>query len=324
MSRVTIKDVADRAGVSSAAISQALNDRGNLSADTRARIKAVARELGYIPHRHAAALRRGRTMTVGFVMADDLEDPTGNRILHRMRQLQALVTDGAVEGFTVTMLPARHPELLHSTLVDVLYLPDASHDTELLRDAVARDIPVVATDLLIDAPRAMAIRTGYDDALRAALDHLAASGAERIGLLVDDGGYARDEIARTTYRSWSTVRERDVMIAEVDPDRRTLVRRVRDLLERGADAIVSFCEEGPEVYLELEASSLVIPRDVQLIAMATSDCALNERLGVSYIRLHPEMGPTAMFARMDALATSGETLVVDLPWEFISGSTTRH
>ncbi|MEZ5213949.1 MAG: LacI family DNA-binding transcriptional regulator [Microbacterium sp.] len=30
MSRVTLRDVAERAGVSTAAISQALNDRGNL------------------------------------------------------------------------------------------------------------------------------------------------------------------------------------------------------------------------------------------------------------------------------------------------------
>ena len=48
MSRVTLKDIAELAGVSTAAISQALNDRGNLRPETRDRIKAVAAELGYI------------------------------------------------------------------------------------------------------------------------------------------------------------------------------------------------------------------------------------------------------------------------------------
>ena len=68
MSRVTLRDVAERAGVSTAAISQALNDRGSLRPETRERIKAIAAELGYTPNKHAAALRSGRTMSIGFVM----------------------------------------------------------------------------------------------------------------------------------------------------------------------------------------------------------------------------------------------------------------
>ncbi len=74
MSRVTLRDVAERAGVSTAAISQALNDRGNLRPETRERIKAIAAELGYSPNKHAAALRSGRTMSIGFVMPADLDD----------------------------------------------------------------------------------------------------------------------------------------------------------------------------------------------------------------------------------------------------------
>ena len=117
MSRVTLRDVALKAGVSTAATSQALNDRGNLRPETRERIKAIAVELGYSPNRHAAALRKGRTMSIGFVMAaTSLQD--GRRALQRARQLDALVGAGAVRGFTVTVLPDTRPDLLAGAQID--------------------------------------------------------------------------------------------------------------------------------------------------------------------------------------------------------------
>ena len=94
---VTLKDIALRAGVSTAAISQALNDRGSLRPETRERIKTIAAELGYRPNKHAAALRQGRTMSVGFVMSDSITDD-GRRALQRTRQLTALVRSSAGSG----------------------------------------------------------------------------------------------------------------------------------------------------------------------------------------------------------------------------------
>ncbi|WP_371478825.1 LacI family DNA-binding transcriptional regulator [Kitasatospora sp. NBC_00315] len=69
--RVTIRDVAARAGVSAGAVSLALNDRPGLSAPTRERIRAAAAELGWIPSQAARSLgsRGDRTDTVGLVIA---------------------------------------------------------------------------------------------------------------------------------------------------------------------------------------------------------------------------------------------------------------
>src|SRR5690349_1709004 len=63
-SRVTIKDVSRRAQVSVTTVSHALTGHGRVGADTRARILAVAEELGYVANPHAKALKSGRTMTV--------------------------------------------------------------------------------------------------------------------------------------------------------------------------------------------------------------------------------------------------------------------
>ena len=138
---VTLRDVAQRAGVSTAATSQALNDCGNLRPETRARIKEAAAELGYTPNRNATALRRGRTLSVGFVMAEDAA-LSRRRALQRTRQLNALVSACAAHGFTVTVLPDSRPDLLAGTHIDVLYFSDPADSRDILHEATRRGIPI--------------------------------------------------------------------------------------------------------------------------------------------------------------------------------------
>lgn len=66
--RTTIADIAARAGVSISAVSFALNDRPGVSDETRARVKAVARELDWQPHTAARALGGARAGSIGFVL----------------------------------------------------------------------------------------------------------------------------------------------------------------------------------------------------------------------------------------------------------------
>lgn len=59
MRRPSIRDVAEAAGVSTAAASMALRDKGRMADATRARIRAAAEELGYRPNLHARSLASG-------------------------------------------------------------------------------------------------------------------------------------------------------------------------------------------------------------------------------------------------------------------------
>ena len=72
MARVTLKDVAARAGVHPSTASRALDrDKGSMvHAETVARVRAAAEELGYQGHAVASGLRRGHTNTLGIVVAD--------------------------------------------------------------------------------------------------------------------------------------------------------------------------------------------------------------------------------------------------------------
>lgn len=67
---VTIHDVAREAGVSHTTVSRALNNKGELSPDTRARILAVAERLHYVPSAVAQALSSGATKTLGLIITN--------------------------------------------------------------------------------------------------------------------------------------------------------------------------------------------------------------------------------------------------------------
>ncbi|MFT3887941.1 MAG: LacI family DNA-binding transcriptional regulator [Arachnia sp.] len=66
---VTLKRVAQEAGVSVYSASRALNGLDGVSDSTRARVLATAKELGYVPNRAAQMLRGEETRTVGILTA---------------------------------------------------------------------------------------------------------------------------------------------------------------------------------------------------------------------------------------------------------------
>ena len=65
--RPTSFDVAERAGVSQSTVSRALRNSPGVNAETRARVAAAARELGYVVDRHASSLRLKSSETLALV-----------------------------------------------------------------------------------------------------------------------------------------------------------------------------------------------------------------------------------------------------------------
>jgi LacI family transcriptional regulator len=68
--RITIRDVAEHAGVSVATVSKVINQRYGVAADTTVRVQAVISELGYEASLVAQSLRNHRTNVIGILVAD--------------------------------------------------------------------------------------------------------------------------------------------------------------------------------------------------------------------------------------------------------------
>lgn len=77
---VRLKDIAAQAGVSVMTVSKCLRDAPDVSAATKARVKLLAQQLGYVPDRFAQALRTGESKMFGVVISA-MTNPVFSRIM---------------------------------------------------------------------------------------------------------------------------------------------------------------------------------------------------------------------------------------------------
>lgn len=71
---ITLKDVAERAGVSRSAVSRTFTEGASVSDKTRRKVQKAATELGYRPNALASSLTTGRTKLIGLV-SDNFHNP---------------------------------------------------------------------------------------------------------------------------------------------------------------------------------------------------------------------------------------------------------
>jgi LacI family transcriptional regulator len=111
MARVTLADVAQKAGVSNWTVSVVLNRRqeaDRLSDECIERVRNAARELGYQGNYHARTLSRGKAMTLGFISRYNERDimrpmiesgftAEGNTLGYEMLSLSDLDGEAAIQ-----------------------------------------------------------------------------------------------------------------------------------------------------------------------------------------------------------------------------------
>src|SRR5699024_4529823 len=113
MPRVTLADVAKRAGVSRATASLVLRETGSLTDETRVRVRTAMAELGYVYHRAAAAMRAGRTQSIGLIVPDISNGFTAEMTVAIERTLAAT---GHVTLVANSLEDASRQELLVSSM----------------------------------------------------------------------------------------------------------------------------------------------------------------------------------------------------------------
>ncbi len=143
MERVTIYQVAEAAGVSVATVSRALNG-GPVAPETRTRVLAAVRRLGYRPDRLAQGLATGKSRTVGVVIPD-----AAGPLYGQMQRGLADVLAAAGFGYIATESrrdPGREAALLDEMLarkVEALVLVGSGLPPEALKARFGKLPPVV-------------------------------------------------------------------------------------------------------------------------------------------------------------------------------------
>jgi DNA-binding LacI/PurR family transcriptional regulator len=107
-SKVTISDVAKAAGVSSSAVSYALNDKPGVSAATRDKVLQVAGEMGWRPNSAAKALSDASTRSIGLVLTYDTAVLSVET--YSMELIAGLTSELEEDGYSLLVRSSRNRE----------------------------------------------------------------------------------------------------------------------------------------------------------------------------------------------------------------------
>lgn len=183
--RATIKDVAKLAGVSTSTTARALSGEGYVAAEVRARVRAIADEVGYVPHAMASNLRKQQSRSIGVIVSDlrnpfyaDLAAGVGRRASERGYTMVLVDDHGSVEAEKEAVRAFVGMRVAGVVVTPVSAAPSAY----LLR----QNTPVVEADRTFSEGGCDAVLVDNAGASRRMADHLISLGHRRIAMLTDE------------------------------------------------------------------------------------------------------------------------------------------
>ena len=288
--RVTLKDLADRVGLSPATISLVMNQApvaDSIPRATQERIFAAARELNYRPSFSARWARTSRSFTIG-VLVPEVSEGYASHVLSGIEGhlLQ--------EGYFYFVASHRHrpdlideyPRLLMARSVDGIIAVDTPWQSEL-------PVPVVKVSGEIRGNGITSIVLDHDRAAELALSHLAKLGHRRIAFIKGQ------EFSSDTAARWESINKASARLGlEVSP-RLTVqlegdlaspelgYRVTKQLLERKVKftALFSFNDVSAIGAIEaLRSNGLDVPRDVSVVGFDDIQNAAYHRPQLTTVR----------------------------------------
>jgi LacI family transcriptional regulator len=197
---IKLRDIARAANVSEATVSLALNNREGVNAETKKRVREIAREYGYLPNAIARRLSQSKSRTIGLVISD-LENPYFGKL--------AQFVDGNIRksGYSTVIGISNDEPGLESVMIrnfissrvdGILIAPTNSQNDDLgyirqIQDV--HDIPLVFITSLYPGVSAPVVMADLEDGTHQLVSYLLNMGHRNIYFLA-----GKHDIIPTAYR----------------------------------------------------------------------------------------------------------------------------
>lgn len=331
--RIGIKEVALAAGVSVTTVSHALNGKGRLPEETRARVRRVAEELGYKPNATARNLVVGRTGLLGLAVSQAGGPPfAASDFAYFAQLMMAASTEAIAMGYALVLAPADGALDPQSGIaVDGAIIVDPIRHDPLVAQLQRAGVPLVTTGRRLEDGSGYWVDNDHIAGTRSMLDHLRRRGASRIALMTSPIEISYTVDVERAYREWCATQGTAPLIKTT----------AEDLTERAGYAAASellALEEPPDAIfatydrlafgtlLAAEARGVSVPGELLLATTATESQAPEQaNPSLTTLNLHPqEIGRAAARLLVDLL--DGRAPVeehVHVPHRVVARASTR-
>lgn len=314
--RAGIRDVAAAAGVSITTVSDALNGKGRLPDATRRHVRSVADQLGYRPSAAARTLRTGKSGLIGLTVTTYGEEPfTFTEFAYFAEMARAATSAALARGYALVILPAtsRHRDfdVWSNVALDGTVVIDPSDHDPVVTELVRQGIPVVSDGRPnASLPVTAWVDNDHEAAVMGLLDHLAAAGARRVGLLTGTSTDTYTRLSTTAYLRWCE-RAGQVPVYETYPAHDPCAGAVAAdrLLARPdrPDAVYGlFDPNGTDLLAAARRYGLRVPDDLLLVCCSESTVYASTEPPITTLSLKPgRIGTTVIHLLIDAIEQHG-------------------
>jgi LacI family transcriptional regulator len=332
--RSTINDIARLANVSKKTVSRVINDSPFVKEETRLKVNAIIREVGFEPDPQA----RGLAFRRSFLIAMIYDNPTPQYVVN-MQQGILDAMRGTSYGLLVHPCERTNPNYLpdlrsfieRQKLFGVILPPSVSEDDELVKMLREFDCPYIRiASILLDKPVTMVVTHDANGAAEAA-DHLAELGHTHIAHI---SGPALFRSAHERRRGFREALAKRGLAVDPSCDKEgnyTFDRGIelaRELLALDPRPTAVFCgndETAAGVFKAAHEAGLSIPKDLSVIGFDDSTTAIQLWPPLTTVRLPVrEMGRLAtakLFAMQDKTHATETGLTEVIPKLIIREST---
>jgi LacI family transcriptional regulator len=324
--RVTIVDVARKAGVSLGTVSRVINDKASVGDDLRERVRAASAALGFTPNPAAQGIRSRSTRAVG-LMVSDLSNPlfaatvsAASEVLYRAGYQMILANsrdEPAMDREIVTLFQQRR--------FDGMILTLAREDDPTMLKLLAGPMPIVLYERESSLPLDRVCTDHYGGSMQA-VSYLLKQGHKRIGLVTVTQaalpGRARGQAYVAAHKQAGITVDPALMSFDgFLPDAGYSAAYRMLVSNRPPTAIVAGANQMNGVLKAVRTLELDVPRQLSLIQIGDTDVAKLYQPPLTVVRWEfSKVGAAAaelLIARLSGTMNEGEPRHVVLPVELV-------
>ncbi|MED4227153.1 LacI family DNA-binding transcriptional regulator [Neobacillus cucumis] len=188
-SNVTMRDIAEKLGVSSVTISKALNDKEGVSDELKEKIKLVAEEMGYRFNTHAKSMKEGLSYNLGIVIQERFTGTTTSFYLQFYQLLSRVLESYHYSGILHILSHDDEAELVLPRIytekkVDGLIFLGQIHK-QYVEEIQKIDIPAVFLDFYTDQNEIDSVLTDNFYGVYEITNYLIRNGHQKIAFVGD-------------------------------------------------------------------------------------------------------------------------------------------
>jgi DNA-binding LacI/PurR family transcriptional regulator len=328
----SIEEVAREAGVSITTVSHVFSGKRPVAAETRGRVLAAARRLGYRPSRAAKGLATGRSMTIGLHFPFEGESVVLDPFyLELLQGLSAAAAESGYGFLLISSEPKRFPlrKALEERQFDGVIAANPTADSPLIPVLLARRVPLVTVGRYPVPGEVPWVDNDHRGGIAQLMAHLEEQGYERPALISFKSTISYNEDAEESFEKEVRARGGEVSIVHATGDyseEQGFLLALRLLSQsRPPDAIVADTDRmAIGVLRAARELRLRVPQDLGIAGVDDTVLARHSNPRLTSIRLRPHVVGDAAMDSLLAIVERGEVPENRLlPAELVPRASTR-